>query len=158
MLQARAKPANSALPRVPAYSRLSGRLSFHLTFEMMTIYSPKANSDLPDPAQDNASFADLICNQIHSFVSQQHQHGKPERISSQLLDLAGAVRHIADQYAVDHLPHFISAAGHADDGVFFDRSLISFNPAPSSDQENPEPSASSFDFFAGSPPAYYRRQ
>ena len=70
----------------------------------MTTYSLKANTDIQDPAQDDASFADLICNQIHSLVSQHHQHGKlgPERISNELLDLAAAVKQIAEQYTADH--------------------------------------------------------
>jgi hypothetical protein len=71
-----------------------------------------------------------------------------------LSDLAGAVKHIADQYVVDHLTHSLSAAGHVDNGVFSDCSLVFSNSAPSGDEENPEPSASSFDLFAGSPPAY----
>jgi hypothetical protein len=57
--------------------------------------------------QDDASFANLICNQIHAYVSQQHQHGNagPERMCGQSWDLAGAVKHIAEQYAVDYLSH-----------------------------------------------------
>jgi hypothetical protein len=45
--------------------------------------------------------------QIHSLVSQHHQHGKlgPERISNELLDLAAAAKQIAEQYTADHLPH-----------------------------------------------------
>jgi hypothetical protein len=72
----------------------------------MTIHSLKANTDSPDPTEHDARFEDFIC-KIHSLVSQLHQHGKlsPERISSQLWDLAAAVKHIAEQYAVDRLSH-----------------------------------------------------
>jgi hypothetical protein len=102
----------------------------------MTTYSLKANTDIQDPAQDDASFADLICNQIHSLVSQHHQHGKlgPERTSNELLDLAAAVKHIAEQYTADHLPHSPSAVGHTDDNEFLNLFSI-FSSSPSSDNQ-----------------------
>jgi hypothetical protein len=40
------------------------------------------DSDTMTNMQDDASSTNLICNQIHAYVSQQHQHGNagPERI------------------------------------------------------------------------------
>jgi hypothetical protein len=86
-------------------------------------------------------FADFICNQIHSFVSQLHQHGKlgPEWISNQLWDLTTAVKHIAMQYAVDNLSHSPSAADRTDDDEFLRLFLTSSNLPPSGNQNDLEP-------------------
>jgi hypothetical protein len=52
--------------------------------------------------------------QIHSLVSQHHQHGKlgPERISNELLDLAAAVKQIAEQYTADPPLWWAAGNGH----------------------------------------------
>ena len=122
----------------------------------MSIYSPKATSDLPNPPQDDdARFADLFCTQIHSIVSQLHQHGKlgPERISNQLFSLAAAVKQLADQYAIDHLSHFPSVAGHTDHNEFFTRFPVSSNSASSVHQEELELRTPLSDLFAKFSPA-----
>jgi hypothetical protein len=69
----------------------------------------------------SVSFLQLLCEVISDHKSRK----------GLLSDLAGAVRRIADQYTIDCPPHYLPAAGHADDGVFLDFSLVSSNPVPS---------------------------
>jgi hypothetical protein len=54
-------------------------------------------------------------------MSQLHQDGtlNPEEISNQLWALAAAVKHIAVQYAFDHLSSSSSAANQKYDSEFF---------------------------------------
>lgn len=82
----------------------------------MTIHSPNSITASPGPQDDRARFADSFCKQINSVVSQLHEHGElsPTRISSQLWDLAAAVKHIAEQYTADYFSHSPPAAGHTD--------------------------------------------
>jgi hypothetical protein len=56
--------------------------------------------------------AKVVLDSLSCFAATHHGKLRPERIANQLWDLAAAVKHIAEQYAVDHLPHSPSAAGH----------------------------------------------
>jgi hypothetical protein len=95
----------------------------------MTIHNPKANIGFSDRIEDEERLADLICSQIHCLVSQLHQHGKPhpEQISQRLWDLVDAVKHIAAQYADDHLSHSMSSADHQRDDESTNCSPVSSN-------------------------------
>ena len=105
----------------------------------MTTGSSKANDDRPSPARNDTSLTNIICNQVRTFISQHHHDGNPdpERTRGQVWDLASAVKHIAEQYAVDHPSHSLPVAGPADDDVCFDSSFVSSTSA-TFDQGNPD--------------------
>jgi hypothetical protein len=56
----------------------------------------------------------LFVIRVTLFMSQHHQHGKlgPERISNELLDLAAAVKQIAEQYTADPPLWWAAGNGH----------------------------------------------
>lgn len=60
---------------------------------------PKTNTGFQDPVRDGEKLTDLVCPQIHSFVSQLHRLGKlrPEQINQELWDLVDAVKHMTQQ-------------------------------------------------------------
>jgi hypothetical protein len=94
----------------------------------MTIHDLKANTAFPDPIEDDERFAALIYSQIHSLISQLHQHRKlrPEHV----------VKLIAQQYADDYLSHSPSSADHPRDDEFANRFSISSNPSYSGNQRD----------------------
>lgn len=82
----------------------------------MAIHEPKANTGFPDPTEDEERLADLIWPQLGSLVSQPYHHGKlPAKTSLCLWDLVVAVKHIAVQYADDHVSHSMPSTGYQRD-------------------------------------------
>ncbi|OJD22264.1 hypothetical protein ACJ73_06394 [Blastomyces percursus] len=66
--------------------------------------------------QDDARFAERVCLQIQSLVSQLHQRGdcQPSLLGAQLWQLANGIRHIAEQYARDHISYSLPDTDYTD--------------------------------------------
>ncbi|EDN06478.1 predicted protein [Histoplasma mississippiense (nom. inval.)] len=81
----------------------------------MALCGTRAGSDSLRLSQDDARFAEHLCLQVQSLVSRLHQRGdcQPFLLGSQLWQLANGIRHIAEQYARDHISFFLSDTEYA---------------------------------------------
>ncbi|PGG94969.1 hypothetical protein AJ79_10338 [Helicocarpus griseus UAMH5409] len=97
----------------------------------MALCETGPGSDFLNILQDDAWFAECVCLQIQSLVSQLHHRGdcQPFFLGSQLRQLANGIKHIAEQYARDHISYSYKETDFSDEFWISD-----FSPTPQSNK------------------------